>query len=94
MTDHGGYTCLTFLTDYGTQDGFVAACRAQMLRHAPGLPVIDITHDIPPGDVRRGATVLADTVPSSRPRSTSASSTRGWGPRGAVWPLPPEATSL
>ncbi|AAZ54260.1 SAM-dependent chlorinase/fluorinase [Thermobifida fusca] len=63
MTDHGGYTCLTFLTDYGTQDGFVAACRAQMLRHAPGLPVIDITHDIPPGDVRRGATVLADTVP-------------------------------
>ena len=58
MTDHGGYTCLTFLTDYGTQDGFVAACRAQMLRHAPGLPVIDITHDIPPGDVRRGATVL------------------------------------
>ena len=85
MTDHGGYTCLTFLTDYGTQDGFVAACRAQMLRHAPA-PVIDITRH-PAWDVRRGATVLADTVSSSRPRSTSASSTWG-GDCGAV-ALPP-----
>lgn len=63
MTDREGHSCLSFLTDYGTQDGFVAACRGQMLRHAPHLPVIDITHEIPPGDVRRGATVLADTVP-------------------------------
>ncbi|TDQ55164.1 SAM hydrolase/SAM-dependent halogenase family protein [Actinorugispora endophytica] len=63
MTDPGGHRCLSFLTDYGTRDGFVAACHGQMLRHAPGLRVVDITHEIPPGDVRRGATVLADTVP-------------------------------
>ncbi|KUP98283.1 SAM hydrolase/SAM-dependent halogenase family protein [Thermobifida cellulosilytica] len=63
MTDRRGHSCLSFLTDYGTRDGFVAACKGQMLRHAPGVPVIDITHEIPPGDVRRGATVLADTAP-------------------------------
>ncbi|MEY9214095.1 SAM-dependent chlorinase/fluorinase [Thermobifida halotolerans] len=63
MTNREGHSCLSFLTDYGTRDGFVAACRGQMLRHAPGVPVIDITHEIPPGDVRCGATVLADTAP-------------------------------
>ncbi|GLU47416.1 SAM hydrolase/SAM-dependent halogenase family protein [Nocardiopsis ansamitocini] len=63
MTAPEGHSCLSFLTDYGNTDGFVAACHAQMLRYAPALRVIDITHQIPPGDIRRGATVLADTAP-------------------------------
>lgn len=63
MTETEGHACLSFLTDYGTRDGFVASCHGQMLRNAPGVPIIDITHQIPPGDVRRGAAVLADTVP-------------------------------
>jgi S-adenosyl-L-methionine hydrolase (adenosine-forming) len=57
------YSCLTFLTDYGLEDGFVAACRGVAIRIAPQIPVIDITHLIPGGDVRRGAAVLAQTVP-------------------------------
>lgn len=57
------YPCLSFLTDYGLEDGFVAACHGVMARLAPGVRVIDVSHLVPPGDVRRGATVLAQTLP-------------------------------
>lgn len=63
VSPSGSYQCITFLTDYGLEDGFVAACHGVMARLAPGVPVIDITHLVPPGDVRRGAAVLAQTVP-------------------------------
>ncbi|MQA83775.1 MAG: hypothetical protein GEV03_03835 [Streptosporangiales bacterium] len=59
----GTCQCITFLTDYGLEDGFVASCHGVMVRLAPGIPIIDITHLVPPGDVRRGAAVLAQTVP-------------------------------
>src|SRR5258708_7503146 len=49
-------SCLTFLTDFGLEDGFVAACHGVAARIAPAARVIDITHLVPPGDVRRGAT--------------------------------------
>ncbi len=61
------YTCLTFLTDFGLEDGFVAACHGIAMRIAPAVPVIDITHLVPPGDVRRGAAVLSQTVPAMPP---------------------------
>lgn len=54
---------LSFLTDYGLQDGFVAACHGVAARIAPDVRVIDVTHLVPPGDIRRGAAVLAQTVP-------------------------------
>jgi S-adenosylmethionine hydrolase len=54
---------LSFLTDYGLEDGFVAACHGVAARIAPHAAIIDLTHLIPPGDVRRGAAVLAQTVP-------------------------------
>ncbi len=54
---------LTFLTDYGLEDGFVAACHGVAARIAPHASIIDVTHLVPPGDVRRGAAVLAQTVP-------------------------------
>src|ERR1700735_3389012 len=54
---------LSFLTDDGLQDGFVAACHGVAARLAPHAAVIDVTHLIPPGDIRRGAAVLAQTVP-------------------------------
>src|SRR3984957_19352328 len=56
------YNHLSFLTDYGLEDGFVAACHGVAARIAPTARVIDITHLVPPGDVRRGAAVLAQTV--------------------------------
>jgi S-adenosyl-L-methionine hydrolase (adenosine-forming) len=56
------YHYLSFLTDYGLEDGFVAACHGAAARIAPAARVIDITHLVQPGDVRRGAAVLAQTV--------------------------------
>jgi S-adenosylmethionine hydrolase len=41
----------------------VAACHGVSARIAPHADIIDVTHLIPPGDVRRGAAVLAQTVP-------------------------------
>jgi S-adenosylmethionine hydrolase len=57
------FYCLTFLTDYGLEDGFVAACHGISFQIAPNVRIIDITHLVPPGDIRRGAAVLAQTVP-------------------------------
>ena len=54
---------LSFLTDYGLEDGFVAACHGVAARIAPHASIIDVTHLVPPGDIRRGAAVLAQTVP-------------------------------
>jgi S-adenosyl-L-methionine hydrolase (adenosine-forming) len=56
------YHCLTFLTDYGLEDGFVAACHGVAFQIAPNVRIIDITHLVPPGDIRRGAVVLTQTV--------------------------------
>jgi S-adenosylmethionine hydrolase len=57
------YDWITLTTDYGLADGFVAACRGVIARTAPQAQVIDISHAVPPQDVRRGATVLAQVVP-------------------------------
>jgi S-adenosyl-L-methionine hydrolase (adenosine-forming) len=54
---------LSFLTDYGLDDGFVAACHGVAARIAPDVAIIDVTHLVSPGDIRRGAAVLAQTVP-------------------------------
>lgn len=61
------YSCLTFLTDFGLDDGFVAVCHGVAIQIAPAARIIDITHLIPPGDVRRGAAILAQTVTAMPP---------------------------
>jgi S-adenosylmethionine hydrolase len=57
------YRWITLTTDYGLSDGFVAAVHGVIGRKAPGVRVLDVTHLVPPGDVRRGGLVLAQTVP-------------------------------
>ena len=49
---------VTFLSDYGYEDEFAGACRAVIARLAPEARVVDLTHGIPAGDVRRGALAL------------------------------------
>ncbi|GAA2622400.1 SAM hydrolase/SAM-dependent halogenase family protein [Paractinoplanes durhamensis] len=58
-----GYGWISLTTDYGTFDGFVAACHGTIARLAPDVRVIDVTHHVPPADVPRGAAVLAQTAP-------------------------------
>jgi S-adenosylmethionine hydrolase len=54
---------VTFLSDYGYEDEFAGACRAVIEKIAPGTPLVDITHGIPPQDVSRGAFALAAALP-------------------------------
>jgi hypothetical protein len=49
---------VTFLSDYGYEDEFAGICRAVIARLAPEVRVVDLTHGIPAGDVRRGALAL------------------------------------
>ncbi len=58
---------ITFLSDYGYEDEFAGVCRAVIERIAPGATVIDLTHGIPPQDVRRGAFALAAAVRYAAP---------------------------
>jgi S-adenosyl-L-methionine hydrolase (adenosine-forming) len=48
-----------FLTDYGLSDPFVGVCHGVIATRCPRARVIDLSHGIPPQDVRAGATVLA-----------------------------------
>ena len=49
---------IVFLTDYGVADEFVGVCHGVMLRIAPDVRVIDLTHSIPRQDVMHGALTL------------------------------------
>ena len=55
---------LTLLTDFGTADYYVAAVKGTLLRLAPGTTLVDISHDVPPGDVETAAFVLAAAASS------------------------------
>lgn len=54
---------ISFTTDYGLDDGFVASCVGVIASIAPGARLIHITHLVPPRDIRRGSLVLAQTAP-------------------------------
>jgi S-adenosylmethionine hydrolase len=58
----GGPGAVFLLTDYGYQDEFAGVTRAVVLREAPGASVIDLTHGVPPFDVRAGALTLSRCV--------------------------------
>lgn len=54
---------VTLLTDFGTRDGYVGAMKGRILRSNRALAIVDLTHDVPPGDVLFGAFALAQAVP-------------------------------
>lgn len=51
---------IALLTDFGTSDHYVAQMKGVILGIAPGVSIVDVTHEIPPQDVRRGAFLLDD----------------------------------
>ncbi|MDX1659335.1 MAG: SAM-dependent chlorinase/fluorinase [Nitriliruptorales bacterium] len=56
-------TLVTFLSDFGTRDIFVGVCHGVIATRAPDARVIDLSHEVPPQDVRTGALMLARAVP-------------------------------
>jgi len=57
---------IVFLSDFGYRNEWVGICHAVIDRIAPGSAVIDLSHGIPPLDVRDGALLLADSLPFMR----------------------------
>lgn len=56
-------TIITLTTDFGTTDGYVGAMKGVILGLAPNATLVDISHDVPPQDVRHGARILATAAP-------------------------------
>ncbi len=56
-----------FLSDFGTADEFAGVVHAVIAARAPGTTVIDLTHHVPPFDVRAGSHTLVRAVPHLGP---------------------------
>jgi S-adenosyl-L-methionine hydrolase (adenosine-forming) len=65
-----GMRPVCFLSDFGLSDDFVGTCKGVMLGIAPGVTIVDLTHEVPGFEVEAGAEILqhatrympADTV--------------------------------
>lgn len=53
---------IVILTDFGTADPFVGIMKGVIRKISPQTPIIDLTQDIPPGDIRKGAVTLWQSV--------------------------------
>jgi S-adenosylmethionine hydrolase len=60
---------IAILTDFGTSDPYVGIMKGVISQIAPETPIIDLTHEIPPGDIPHGAFVLWQSRPYF-PKST------------------------
>jgi S-adenosylmethionine hydrolase len=56
------YDTVAFLSDYGTADEFVGVVKSVIRDIARHVTVIDLTHEIPPYDVRAGSLALARCI--------------------------------
>ena len=52
---------ITLLTDFGLADSYTAEVKGVLLSRAPGVTVVDVSHDVPPGNVRVGQYLLSRT---------------------------------
>lgn len=58
---------ITLTTDFGPGSSYVAQIKGVLLSRCRELDVIDLTHAIPPQDIRRAALFLADVTPRFPP---------------------------
>ncbi len=54
---------IALLTDFGSSDPFVGIVKGVIAQIAPGAQTIDLTHEIPPGDIQRAAIILWQSAP-------------------------------
>ena len=59
-----GGPLLTLLTDFGTADYYVGAMKGTVLRLAPRAQLVDLSHEVPAGDVEAAADLLAGAAPA------------------------------
>jgi S-adenosylmethionine hydrolase len=53
-----GMKPICFLSDFGLADDFVGTCKGVIVGIAPGVVVVDLTHEIPGFEVEAGAEIL------------------------------------
>lgn len=58
-----GLDIITFLSDFGRDGGYVAACEAVVARVQPLARVMHISHEVAVGDVAAGALILERVTP-------------------------------
>src|SRR5205814_5009375 len=52
-------TLITLLTDFGNADSYVGEVKGVLLSQVHGAALVDITHQVPPGDVRAAQYILS-----------------------------------
>ena len=60
---------ITLLTDFGTRDAYVASMKGVILSLNPEATLIDLSHEVPPQDIRAGALLLAAAAPFFPPET-------------------------
>ncbi len=60
---------ITLTTDFGSGSHYVAAAKGVILALNPDARIVDLSHDIPPQDLRQAAFFLASTLPYFPPES-------------------------
>lgn len=54
---------IAILTDFGSQDDYVAQMKGVLLQHASHIPQIDITHEVRPYDIHAASYLLSQSAP-------------------------------
>ncbi len=49
---------ICFLSDFGLADDFVGSCKGVMAKVAPGIQILDLTHEVPGFEIETGAEIL------------------------------------
>lgn len=78
---------ITLLTDSGESDHYVAAIKARIISHNPGLRIVDISHKIQPNDLAHAAFVLRSVFrdfPKGTVHLTGVNSTSTPDGQGAI----------
>ncbi len=56
-------SCIALLSDFGSRDVYVGVMKAVITAVHPRAAIIDLTHEIPPGDIRQAAFRLWQALP-------------------------------
>jgi len=54
---------ITLLTDFGVRDAYVASMKGVILTLNPAAHLVDLSHEVPPQDIRAAAVLLAAAAP-------------------------------
>lgn len=58
---------IALLTDFGLEDHYVGVMKGVINNISPDIKLVDVTHQIPPGDLQRAAVTLWQTKPYFQP---------------------------